>query len=380
MERPRKVLFLTTSLAPGGAETVVMNLALALRSSGCLVTVVSMLEPTAFVDELEAAGVTVISLGMLRNRFNFTGMWRFSQCLRRFRPDIIHAHMFHASILARVARFLTGIPAVCTIHSEIECSHRKNSASGLRDWIYRATDAAASHTTAVSERVRQRYVDSKIVPAHRIEVIDNGVDPDRFQPCPEQRQRTRIELGWRDHFVWLAVGRLELAKDYPNLIQAFQRVHADLPSARLAIVGEGRMRSWIEQAIESAGLQTAVALLGLRDDVPALLNACDALVMASAWEGGPLVLLEAGAAGRPVVSTRVGAASEIVVPGRTGLLVAPRDPASLARAMGDLMALGTETLDQMGERARRHIIDRFSLGSLHDRYRKLYEEVLLSSL
>jgi glycosyltransferase involved in cell wall biosynthesis len=121
-------------------------------------------------------------------------------------------------------------------------------------------------------------------------------------------------------------------------------------------------------------------LLGLRDDVPNLLNACDALVMASAWEGAPLILLEAGAAGRPVVSTRVGAAPEIVIPGRTGLLVAPRDPASLARAMNELMELGPETLNTMGEQARRHVIDRFSLDSVHDQYRKLYEQVLTSPL
>jgi glycosyltransferase involved in cell wall biosynthesis len=204
------------------------------------------------------------------------------------------------------------------------------------------------------------------------------VNPNRFQPCSEQRKLTRSELGWRDHFVWLAIGRLELAKDYPNLIQAFKKVHAKSPSVRLAIAGEGRMRAQIEQIVRHAGLQKAVFLLGLRDDIPNLLNACDALVMASAWEGGPLVLLEAGAAERPVVSTLVGAAPEIVVPGRTGLLVAPNEPASLARVMTELMELGPEILNTMGEQARRHVLNRFSLDFMHDQYRKLYEQVLTS--
>jgi glycosyltransferase involved in cell wall biosynthesis len=140
------------------------------------------------------------------------------------------------------------------------------------------------------------------------------------------------------------------------------------------------MRELIEQIVHTAGLQNAVSLLGQRNDVPELLNACDAVVMASAWEGGPLVLLEAGAAGRPVVSTQVGAAPEIVVPGRTGLLVAPRDPASLARVMTELMELGPEILSTMGAQARRHVLDRFSLNSMHDQYRNLYEQVLTSPI
>ena len=337
-----------------------------------------MLAPTAFTDELKSSGADVISLGMKPGRLNILGILRFLLYLRKFQPDIIHSHMFHASILGRLTRLVTGKPVVCTIHSEIECSHRKTSGR-LREWIYRVTDFACIRTTAVSERIRERYVREKLVPPHRIEVIDNGVNPELFRPCPEQRKRTRAELGWQEHFVWLAVGRLELAKDYPSLIRAFHKVHAQTPSARLAIVGEGRMRAGIEEVIRGAGLLGKVSLLGLRSDVPTLLNACDALVMASAWEGGPLVLLEAGAAGRPVVSTQVGAAPEIVVPGETGLLVAPRDAIALTRAMSQLMKLGPDTLDQMGEQARRHVIDRFSLRSVHDRYRNLYERVLISS-
>ena len=337
-----------------------------------------MLPPMAFSDELETAEVKVISLGMKAGRPNFGGIVRFLACVREFQPDIIHGHMFHASILARLARILTGIPVICTIHNEIECSHRKTSAR-FREWIFRITDAACGRTTAVSERIRQRYVRNRIVLSHRIEVIDNGVDPERFRPCPERRLRTRAALGWQDCFVWLAVGRLELAKDYPNLIEAFQKVREQYPFPKLAIAGEGRLRPQIEHLIQRTGLQTAVSLLGLRTDVPDLMNACDAFVMPSAWEGAQLVLLEASATARPVVATEVGVAPQAVVPGQTGLLVPPKDPAALAQAMTRLMTVEAKKLDQMGLNARRHIVDRFSLGSVHGRYMKLYEEVLAVS-
>jgi glycosyltransferase involved in cell wall biosynthesis len=369
---------LTASLAPGGAETVIVQLAKAVRAGGAEVSVVSMLPPTAFTGELESSGVPVVSLEMKGRRLNIVAIFRFFKYLHRFQPNLIHGHMFHASILARLARVVTGIPVVCTVHNEIESSRRKGSAH-FREWIYRVTDALCVRTTAVSERVRQRYVREGIVPAGRIEVIGNGIDPERFRPCPEQRQRTRAAYGWLDSFIWLAVGRLELAKDYPNLIHAFHRVHEHSPASRLVIVGEGRLRTQIEGLITRAGLQEAVSLLGLRTDVPDLVNACDALVVSSAWEGGPIVLLEAGAAGRPVVATEVGAAPEIVVRGQTGFLVPVRDPHALGKAMTELMELGPEERAHMGREARRYVMARYSLRSVHYRYKRLYSEVLAAS-
>jgi len=376
--RAKKILLLSSSLAYGGADVVVRQLAMALRTAGSAVAVVSMVEPKAFTSELESAGVQVVSLDMRRGALNARGVARFFRYLRQFRPDLIHAHMYHASILARLARVVVRIPVICTVHNEFEWSHRGTSGR-FRDWVYRSTDAAANITTAVSERVHQRYVNDRIVLPHRILVIENGIDCERFPRSDEERTATRRALDWHDSFIWLAVGRLEIAKDYPNLIHAFREVHRRLPLSKLAIVGEGSVRNEIEELIEISGLRDAIVLHGLRRDVPDLLNACDALVMSSAWEGAPLVLLEACAAERPVVSTEVGSAAEIIIPGQTGLLVPPRDANALAHGMFELMAFGKETLDKMGQHARRHIQERFSLRTVHDKYMSLYENVLVAS-
>jgi glycosyltransferase involved in cell wall biosynthesis len=336
--RAKKILLLTSSLAQGGAEVVIRELALALCAAGLNVTLVSMTRPETFADTLEAAGVRVISLEMKTGGPNLRGVIRLLICVGQTRPDLIHAHMYHASVLARFVRLLFGIPAICTIHSEMEHSH-----------------------------------------SQRISVIENGVDFDRYRPNAERRRRTRSELGWQDSFVWLAVGRLERAKNYPSLISAFRDVLRQSPFSKLVIAGDGRLRAEIEELIERGNMQQSVSLLGARTDIPDLMNACDALVMCSAWEGGPLVLLEASASGRPVVSTAVGAAPQIVVPGRTGLLVPPGDTGALARGMSDLMALGKEKLDVMGQQGRCHIQDRFSLRRVHGQYMGLYEDVLAAS-
>src|SRR4051794_24243018 len=109
----------------------------------------------------------------------------------------------------------------------------------------------------------------------------------------------------------MAVGRLELAKDYPTMLAAFRAVLDQHPEAVLAIVGDGRLRAELKALAGSLGVGEAVQFLGTRADVARLLNGCDGFVLSSAWEGGPIALLEAAAASVPVVSTRVGEAERI---------------------------------------------------------------------
>lgn len=246
----------------------------------------------------------------------------------------------------------------------------------MRELLYRFTNLVRGRTTVVSESIRDRYARLKIIPAHRVEVIGNGVDPERFRPCASQRLMTRASLEWKDAFVWLAVGRLEIAKDYPTLIRAFQTVHQQSPWCKLAIAGDGRMRAQLERQIRDSGLTSAVSLLGSRTDIPELMNACDAFVMSSAWEGGPLVVLEAGATGCPVVATEVGVATSAIVPGGTGFLVAPGLPSALAQTMLRLMSLPQDELAAMRLEARRRVVEHFSLPLAHRQYQRLYEEVL----
>jgi glycosyltransferase involved in cell wall biosynthesis len=339
------------------------------------VSVVSMLEPTAFSEELTAAGIPVVSLSMSRSGANVRGIAQFLSYLRRFQPDIIHAHMFHASILARLARIALGTPVVCTVHSEIECSHLKKSGR-LREWIYRLTARASNCTTAVSHRVRDRYVTKRLVHNATMPVIENGVDVDRFTPNAERRIQLRESEGWSNRFVWLAVGRLEDPKDYPRMVRAFRPIHERWPSALLVIAGEGRLREKIEAAIATENLQSAVQLLGSRKDVPDLMNAADAFVLCSEWEGCQLVLLEAGAAALPSVATSVGAAPQIVLPGRTGFLVPPGDTESLAHAMASLMQVPEKQRVSMGGQARLHIVDHYSIHNVHGHYQQIYEDIL----
>lgn len=134
------VVLLTTNLARGGAETQVALLALSLRQRGWPVSVVSLLDPSAFQAELSAAGVPIHSLHMHPGRPDPLALARLAVLLRKLRPRVLHSHMFHANLLGRLAHLAFPVPVVIsTLHSMAESS-RHSTGTRLRDWLYRATD------------------------------------------------------------------------------------------------------------------------------------------------------------------------------------------------------------------------------------------------
>lgn len=365
-----RILFLITGLNYGGAETQLKELAIRLKSRGHEILVVSMIPPQAYVGELKNVGISVKTLGMRQGLPDPRAIFRLATIIRNFRPLILHSHMVHANLLARMVRMISRIPVlICT-------AHNINEGGRLREMAYRLTDSLCDLTTQVSKAGLHRYVQVKAVPQNKVHFIPNGVDINRFRPDEKARKKLRHEFGITDEFVWLAVGRFEEAKDYPNMIQAFSRLVKVRPDARLFIAGQGALKTKIERLVVELGLDDAVSFLGIRKDVPELMNAADAYVMSSAWEGFPLVLLEAAAVGLPIVATDVGGNREIVLNDQSGFLVPPQDPVSLAEAMERVMALGIEARKLMGKAGRTYVVENFSFERVIKMWEELYHEIL----
>ena len=367
----KHLMMVSTGLALGGAENQLRAITLCLRCRGKELSVVSMLPPRASVEELELAGVCVYTLQMRRHFPDPRAILRLAATIRRERPLIVHSHMVHANLLARVTRLFVKMPVlVCTAHSIIEGGR-------ARELAYRLTDPLADLTTQVSEVGKQRYIQVGAVPSSKILYIPNGIDTARFQPNPKARQVVRDALGCpKEAFVWLTVGHLEPVKNHLELLRAFREVAAGHPHARLLIAGQGSLQAATEQRIAELGLADRVRLLGTRRDIPELLNAADAFVLPSLWEGMPLTLLEAGAVGLPIVATDVGGNSEIVLESKTGYLVPVRDTAALAEAMLRVMRLSDADRFTMGQAGREHVVQNFDLERVVDRWEALYRELL----
>lgn len=370
----KNIILLSTGLDPDGAENQLVQMALRLKSRGWAVKVVSMLPPSAssatLIELLGAAQVPLESLGMQRGSADLMAVWKLATLLRQEKPQVLHAHMVHANLLARIVRLLAPVPVVVTT------AHNIDEGSRMRERAYRLTDSLANVTTQVSQAGLERYIALGITPAHKMRFIPNGVDTQRYQPDARLRQQKRDELGLGTEFMWLAAGRLTEAKDFPNLLQAFAQAHQTQPTARLMIAGQGELKEELHKLTAELGLSNAVRWLGRRSDLNQLMCAADAYVMSSAWEGMPLVLLEATSIGLPVVATDVGGNREVVQDGQTGFLVPAKNSSALAGAMLKFMALPTSARAAMGQAGRAFILQHYDLEPVMDQWEDLYAELL----
>jgi len=243
-----------------------------------------------------------------------------------------------------------------------------------REWAYRLTDRLATLTTAISEAAVDRYLQVGAVPQKRLRFLPNGVDLQRFHPDQNSRAAKRAELLLGDDFTWLAVGRFVQAKNYDLMLRAFASARS--PNARLIIAGDGPLRPQVEELAIHLGVSGQVKFLGARSDVMQLMNAADAYLMSSDWEGMPMVLLEASATGLPIVATRVGGNAEVVQHGRTGLLVAPQQEDTLAEAMKTMMTMHPVQRALMGRSGRELTSVHYNVERVVDSWESLYWELL----
>lgn len=356
-----------TSLGVGGAERQVVALAERMAARG---HVVSLLLLRSRLSEEWPTTVDRVTLDMRKTPASLlAGLGRGRRFLRAFQPDLIHSHVYPANMTARLLCLFHSTPVISTVHNVYEGPWPRMTA-------YRLTDPLSRWTTAVSQAAADRYVRLKAIPANKCLVLTNGIDTAEFAPSPERRERLRTQMGVKDEFVWLAAGRIAPAKDYPSLLQGFAQVRAASPQARLWIAGEaaGPGPGAVEAVTAKLGIEASVRLLGLRRDMPALLDAADAFVLASAWEGMPLALGEAMAMEKPVVATDVGGVRELV--GDAGVIVAAKDPEVLARAMLTLMRTSPETRGTVGRGARERIRKQFGIDAKADEWEALYRRVL----
>jgi glycosyltransferase involved in cell wall biosynthesis len=364
------IVFVSTALLRGGAETQVTLLASGLARRDWCVRVVSMRPPEAYVEELAAAGVEVVSLGMRRRVPDPRGVLRLARYLRAWRPDIVHGHMVHANLLTRVTRPLAPVPVlVSTAHNVIEGPR-------WREVAYRLTDALSDLTTNVSAAAVDRYVQIHAAPEHKIRCVPNGIDLSRFRRDEVARRRLRDELGIADRSVLLAAGRLESAKDYPTMLRALSLVAREHPNILLLIAGTGTLEPEVRQLVAELDLGPHVRLLGARTDVPALMSAADLYVLSSAWEGLPLVLIEAAAVELPIVATDVGGNREVVRHEDNGLIVFPQDPRALASAIGQVLNMPPEARQRWGAAGRRLVEREYDIDRVLDRWEGIYREFL----
>ncbi len=367
----RNVMFVISGLERGGAEYQLVATAAGLSERGWRVTVLSYLpfSPSSWTSELQGTGVRLLTLNATSGRLRYTALLGALRVIKRFKPDVLVGFMFHGIMTARIAGRLIGVPAVVS-------SVRNERDGPLRERVMRATNGLTDAVTAQSQRLATELVCARVASRSRVHVIPNSVDVARFAMRLYGYRTRELLCVARDQFLWLAAGRLDKQKDYPNLLNAFSVLSKGHPNTRLMIAGDGPLKNELESLIQRLGIEGRVRLLGLRQDMPALYAACDAIVLSSAWEGMPNVVLEAMASSIPVVATSVGAVPEVVADGESGLIVLPGNHEALANAMGRMMEMPEQTRQAFGREGYDRVRTEFSLETVIDKWEDLFNQLL----
>lgn len=295
-------------------------------------------------------------------------VWHLARRLRRAKPDIVHTHGWGTLVEGGIAAKLARVPV--WVHGE----HGTMETRRRNIWAQRMMWRWADQLLSVSENHRQALAQTMGVAADRIQAIPNGVALDRFQErstTTALRQRFHIPSG---HVVIGSVGRLVEVKHYHHLITALAGLIRQQMPISGVLIGDGPLRSALQEQAETLGIAERVHFLGRRDDVPALLPLLDLFVLPSRSEGMSNTILEAMATGLPVVATAVGGTPEMVVDGETGRLVLPEDPKGLEAVLATLLA-NAEQRRYMGQQARRRVETLYSLSAMVRAYETLYEQL-----
>jgi glycosyltransferase involved in cell wall biosynthesis len=360
-----KILFVITDLNTGGVPLHLLRLARYLSAQGESVCVVSLSPPGPVAESLSRSGIDTRSC-QAPGPWDWRVVPRLADLIGEFRPDVVHALLFHANLAARLAAVLGGFDRgrlICEIQT-VEIERRWHLVvdrwtQGLCRWV-------VGNSPSVIEHLASR---AHIAPS-RLRLIQGGVDVQAVQSAhPVGREALGIP-GGEPLLLW--VGRLDPIKGLDVLVEATAVLNRTGP-VRVAIVGEGPYRAELERLAGHAGLADRFHLLGRRDDVPRLLKLADVFVFPSRTEGLPNALLEAMAAGLPVVTTDAPGCRDLIAHGRTGLIVPVDDAAALAREVERVLS-DADLSRRLGQAAAADATRNFMLDKTFRAYRALYAE------
>lgn len=352
------VLHVITGLGVGGAETMLVQLAAALRSRGLSQHVVSLTSHDARAPDLRAAGVGLTMLGVDSVASLPAAIPALVRSVNRIRPHIIQGWMYHGNLAATLCHYVCGGRRGRKLFWNLRASNMDEKRYGRLIWwsalLSRSVDVIVANSEAGTAFHRGRGFRPK-----RFAVIDNGIDTKKFRPDPAIRKQMRAELGIADDdVVVIDVARVDPMKDHETFLAAM----AQLPSTVGIVVGHGT---------QELPVPPNVRALGMRHDTERLLAAADIIASTSAFgEGFSNVIAEGMSAGLVPVATDVGDARRIV--GDVGYIVAARNPGAFAQAVAAVAALPKDGRSQRGGLARDRIMSNFALDLATDRYFQLY--------
>lgn len=370
---PIRVLHLITRFLDGGAETTTVNTLHALQESAHQLDLrlgVGAMYDSEKLQAVAALGVNTAVFRLIRHTDPLAlslSVGEVALYLRREEIEVLHTHSTEAGIVGRFAAAIADVPIVIhEIHGDPITPDRHWLLNGLIKHLERICATLSTVLIVKSTVIRDTYLKRGIGDPDHYELIYHGVDIDRFREA-----QPAVDLESDDRVVLTFVGRLTEGKGLFDLLSAIEGLDG---AVKLLIVGDGPLRSELQQALNDRGLGGCVTLTGYREDIPSVLAAADVFVLPSYREGTPRAITEALASGTPVVSTDIAGIPEQVTDGETGYLISPGDEYALTDRLQRLVD-DSDKREVMGTAAV-SAVERFSLETAAHRYRDLYDRLL----
>jgi glycosyltransferase involved in cell wall biosynthesis len=361
------VYVLTQSNDIGGASVHLLDLASAVQAQGHEVVIL------AGGDGIFHARARQIGLKTeaLQHLVREISPWHDLQCVpelykafKRHKPDLVHLHSTKAGVTGRLVARLLGLPVIFTVHGWAFTDGVSARQAALYCHIEKFMARFASRIIAVSDYDRQLALNAGVGTPALITTIHNGMPSVAVAAQPaKQNAVPRI----------IMVARFDAPKNQNDLLLALQTIK-DQPW-QLELVGDGALWAQTKALADYLGLADRVEFPGNCNDVAERLARSDIFTLVSDWEGLPLSVLEAMRAGLPVVASDVGGVSEAVIAGKTGLLAARADTATLAAHL-KLLLSSPETRHKMGQAGRAHFESGFTFKQMLDSTMAVYHDVL----
>jgi sugar transferase (PEP-CTERM/EpsH1 system associated) len=361
----------------GGLENGIVNLINHIPEGRYRHVIVSLTETSSFASRLNRPGVHVIPMHK-RSGHDWKLHGRLWKVLKSLRPAIVHTRNL-PTLECQVTAWAAGVSS--RIHGEHgRDTYDLKGAKPTYNLLRRTVRPLVHRYVAVSRDLESWLIETIRVRRDRLRQIYNGVDTEVFQPRRGARPPVfPSRFASERSVVFGTVGRLQTVKDQPTLARAFVEMVRAQPEcrdvARLAIVGDGKLRSDCEAILRDAGMIDLAWLPGERDDVARCLQGLDVFVLPSIAEGISNTILEAMASGLPVIATNVGGNPELVTDGQTGTLVPASLPDAMAAAMRTYLA-SPALASRHGAEGRRVATSKFALKTMVESYLEMYDSVL----
>jgi glycosyltransferase involved in cell wall biosynthesis len=369
-----KILHIVGDSKFGGGSIVILRLSQKAKELGWKVDVLTT--DQTFKEVLMDNGIGVIDLDVILRNINpvreLRGLYKLYRFLRWSDYEIVHTHTSKAGFVGRLAAKLAGIPII--IHTVHGFAFHEESRP-LTLWFYASLERIASHwcdkIVTVSEFHRKWALKLGIGNEEKVLAIPNGIPRERAVP-KRSKEEIRKELKLTQEIVILSTGRLAPQKGLEYLIKSIPILFSKIKkSFKVLLVGEGPLKSYLENLIKTLGIEQYVKFLGFRNDIGNLLSISDIVVLLSLWEGLSIALLEAMAAGKPIVATNIGSNSEVIKDGVSGLLVPSKDSKALAEAVMKIL-LNPDLAKKLGNSARVVYQNYYTEDRMLNEYVKLY--------